>query len=144
MKYFAQTASILIINDFSSILRGEHNVIEHIDFVCDKLCAFCAIFFSFRFTIGLNTFIVSRLEFFGITFDAHPHSGWFFCLAPNGARRTNSHIIQNIAPSGAIFLFFLFRWCMDGNLHFKDCSLGFIIFNSNGSFKRIYNLLGQR
>ncbi|ELU65060.1 hypothetical protein PNI0006_02285 [Streptococcus pneumoniae PNI0006] len=25
---------------------------------------FCAIFFSFRFTIGLNTFIVSRLEFF--------------------------------------------------------------------------------
>ena len=37
----------------------------HIHFVCDKLCAFCAIFFSFRFTIGLNTFIVSRLEFLG-------------------------------------------------------------------------------
>ena len=51
--------------------------------------------FSFRFTIGLNTFIVSRSKFFwGITFDAHPHSGWFFCLAPNGARRTNSHIIR--------------------------------------------------
>ena len=33
-------------------------------------------------------------SFLGITFDAHPHSGWFFCLAPNGARRTNSHIIK--------------------------------------------------
>ena len=32
------------------------------------------------------------MEFFGITFDAHPHSGWFFCLAPNGARRNESHI----------------------------------------------------
>ncbi|WP_455467431.1 hypothetical protein, partial [Streptococcus salivarius] len=33
---------------------------------------------SFRFTIGLNTHIVTRLECFcydGITFDAHPHSG---------------------------------------------------------------------
>ena len=32
---------------------------------------------SFRFTIGLNTYIVTRLECFcydGITFDAHPHS----------------------------------------------------------------------
>ena len=28
---------------------------------------FGAIFFSFRFTIGLNTLIVSRLEFFGGT-----------------------------------------------------------------------------
>ena len=43
-------------------------------------------------------------------------------------------VLQNIAPSGAIFLFFLFRWCVDGNLHFKACSLWFIIFNSNGSF----------
>ena len=63
-EYFSQTTSILIIDDFSSILRGEDNVVEHSHFVCDKLCAFCAIFFSFRFTIGLNTFIVSRLEFF--------------------------------------------------------------------------------
>ena len=43
---------------------------------------------------ALNQAIVSRLEFFGITFDAHPHSGWFICLAPCGARRTNSHIIK--------------------------------------------------
>ena len=35
--------------------------------------------------------------FLGITFDAHPHSGWFFCLAPNGARRTESHINYSIA-----------------------------------------------
>ena len=34
-------------------------------------------------------------SFFGITFDAHPHSGWFICLAPNGARRTESRIIKN-------------------------------------------------
>ena len=34
-------------------------------FVCDKLWDFCAMFLSFRFTIGLNTFIVKRLEFFG-------------------------------------------------------------------------------
>ena len=80
----------------------------HIHFVCDKLCAFCAIFFSFRFTIGLNTFIVSRLEFFCITFDAHPHSGWFICLAPNGARRTNSHIIKR-RPVDLLF-FHLFRF----------------------------------
>jgi len=33
-------------------------------------------------------------SFFGITFDAHPHSGCFFCLAPNGARQTNSHLIK--------------------------------------------------
>ncbi|MFS9253315.1 hypothetical protein, partial [Streptococcus infantis] len=33
-------------------------------------------------------------SFFGITFDAHPHSGWFICLAPNGARRTESHITK--------------------------------------------------
>ena len=42
--------------------------------------------------IGLNTFIVSRLEFFGITFDAHPHSGWFICHAPterDGLKVTN-------------------------------------------------------
>lgn len=32
----------------------------HIHFVCDKLCAFCAILFSFRFTLGLNTFIGKR------------------------------------------------------------------------------------
>ena len=37
MKYFSQTTSILIIDDFSSILRGEHNVIEQCHFVCDKL-----------------------------------------------------------------------------------------------------------
>ena len=85
----------MIIDYFSSILRDEHNVIEQCHFVCDKLCAFCAIFFFFCFTIGLNTFIVSRLEFFCITFDAHPHSGCFFCLAPSGARRTNSHINKN-------------------------------------------------
>jgi len=30
------------------------------------------IFFSFRFTIGLNTFSVSRVEFFGITVDSAP------------------------------------------------------------------------
>ncbi|MGT2951510.1 hypothetical protein, partial [Streptococcus cuniculi] len=35
---------------------------------------------------GLNTFIVSRLEIFCITVDAHPHSGWLICLAPIGAR----------------------------------------------------------
>ena len=29
-----------------------------------------------------------------ITFDAHPHSGWLFCLAPSGARRTESHITK--------------------------------------------------
>ena len=39
----------------------------HIHFVWDKLCAFWAILFSFRFRISLNTLIVSRLEFFGIT-----------------------------------------------------------------------------
>jgi len=59
------------------------------------------------FTIGLNTFIVSRLEFFGITFDAHPHSGWFICLAPCRARRTNSHIIKKIAR---VFLIFLIKY----------------------------------
>ena len=75
-------------------------------FVCDKLCAFCAIFFSFRFTIGFNTFIVSRLEFFCIIFDAHPHSGWFICLAPGGARRTNSHIIRK-PLSWAVFIYFI-------------------------------------
>ena len=107
MEYFSQTASILIIDHFSSILRGEHNVIEQCHFVCDKLCAFCAIFFSFRFTIGLNTFIVSRLEFFGITFDAHPHSGWFICLAPCGARRTSSHITKSTRLSG-FFNYLLF------------------------------------
>lgn len=63
-KYLSKTTSILIIDDFSSILRCEDNVVEHNHFVCDKLCAFCAILFSSRFTIGLNTFIVSRLEFF--------------------------------------------------------------------------------
>ncbi len=63
-EYFSQTTSILIIDDFSSILRCEDNVVEHNHFVCDKLYAFCAILFSSRFTIGLNTFIVSRLEFF--------------------------------------------------------------------------------
>ena len=72
MKYFSQTTSILIINDFSSILRGEHNVMEHIHFVCDKLWDFCAMVFSFRFTIGLNTFIVSRLEFFWYNFRRAP------------------------------------------------------------------------
>ena len=79
----------------------------HIHFVCDKLCAFCAIFFSFRFTIGLNTLIVSRLEFFGITFDAHPHSGWFFCLAPNGARQTESHIIKRPDCSDLLIVYVL-------------------------------------
>ena len=54
----------MIIDYFSSILRSDHNVVEHTHFVCDKLCAFWAILFSFRFTIGLNTFIVARLEFF--------------------------------------------------------------------------------
>ena len=38
-KYFSQTTSILIIDNFSSILRGEDNVVEHSHFVCDKLCA---------------------------------------------------------------------------------------------------------
>ena len=41
-EYFSQTTSLLIIDDFSSILRGEDNVAEHSHFVCDKLCAFCA------------------------------------------------------------------------------------------------------
>ena len=56
-------------------------MIEQCHFVYDKLWAFCAIFFSFRFIISLNTFIVSRLE--------------FFCLVPNGARWTESHITKN-------------------------------------------------
>ncbi|CYT78507.1 Uncharacterised protein [Streptococcus suis] len=102
-EYFSQTTSILIIDDFSSILRCEDNVVEHNHFICDKLCAFCAILFSSRFTIGLNTFIVSRLEFFGITFVAHPHSGWFICHAPYGARRTKSHI-NTISNGGTSLL----------------------------------------
>ena len=48
---------------------------------------------------ALNQDIVSRLEFFGITFDAHPHSGWFICLASHGARRTESHIIKKTSIS---------------------------------------------
>ena len=94
----------MIIDDFSSILRGEHKVIEHIHFVCDKLCAFCAIFCSFRFTIGLNTFIVSRLEIFCITFNAHPHSGWFICLAPTERDRLKSLIISENTVERLCFL----------------------------------------
>ena len=53
--------------------------------------------FSFRFTIGLNTFIVLRLEFFCIAFEAHQYRV-FFCLAPHGSTQTNSHI--NITKRG--------------------------------------------
>ena len=45
--------------------------------------------------------------FLGITFDAHPHSGWFFCLAPNGARRTESHIIIPSARNKSVSSTFL-------------------------------------
>ena len=50
--------------------------------------------------IGLNTFIVSRLEFFSVTFDAHPHSGWFICHAPSERDRlkvTNEEPLQETA-----------------------------------------------
>ena len=105
-KYSSQTSPILIIDDFSSILRCEHKVIEHIHFVCDKLCAFCASFCSFRFTIGLNTFIVSCLEIFCITFNAHPHSGWFICLAPTERDRLKS-LIKSHAANAAIIYYVL-------------------------------------
>jgi len=49
---------------------------------------------TFRLYLGLNTLILSRLEFLGITIDTHPHSGCFFRLAPIGVRRTESHIIK--------------------------------------------------
>ncbi|WP_228110783.1 hypothetical protein, partial [Streptococcus pneumoniae] len=48
----------------------------------------------FRFGVNNWGLLYRVWSFFGITFDAHPHSGCFFCLAPNGARQTNSHLIK--------------------------------------------------
>ena len=70
---------------------------------------------SFRFTIGLNTHIVTRLECFcydGITFDAHPHSGWFICFAPserNGLKVTKIFEArrENPTPSSPYPPFFI-------------------------------------
>ena len=59
------------------------------------MCLLCHIFLLSPYNWLEHLYCIAFGVFFGITFDAHPHSGWFFCLAPSGARLTNSHINKN-------------------------------------------------
>ena len=73
------------------------------------MCLLCHIFLLSLYNWLEHLYCIA-FGVFGITFDAHPHSGWFICLAPNGARRTNSHINKKTreeSSSRVLFYFFL-------------------------------------
>lgn len=79
LNNFTQALSVLIVNDFSSILRRENNVIFTYPFCMWK--TICLI--SHKNTpsmkqYNLNTYIILEGAFLRLTLWLHPHSGWFF------------------------------------------------------------------
>ena len=108
LNNFTQALSLLIVNDFSSILRRENNVIFTYPFCMWK--TICLI--SHKNTpsmkqYNLNTYIILEGAFLRLTLWLHPHSGWFF-VSRALARSTGSRPYkktEHIAVPGLSFYF---------------------------------------
>ena len=89
--YFLQVCSILIVYDLSSVFRNEHYVVlAHPFCMCQTACLVCHKI-SFHCSNRLDILFYHVWRFFGITFVAHPHSGWL----------SVSHFVLNL-PKGVI------------------------------------------
>ena len=102
--YFLQVCSILIVYDLSSVFRNEHYVVlAHPFCMCQTVCLVCHKF-SFHCRNRLDTLLYHVWRIFGITFVAHPHSGWLSvshfvlnclkALIQRNRKRLLSHILQ--------------------------------------------------
>lgn len=70
------------------------------------------------------------------------NSGWFFCLAPNGARRTESHITKKTNTKNDICLNRLNYFC-SGENHCRNDGVYFLVDNNEKRGKSYDFLFSQ-